>query len=123
MRAVFTCQAAQYSAATNSREVWELKDPVSLGFVFHTAGMVLHSSHKIQYKRDTGLEIAELTAVRFVFRIFFTLDNWKDKSAETGGRRETFLNLKDENREKVTVKEEGNHHFLGPGRVSEIFCN
>lgn len=85
--------------------------------------MVLHSFHKSQYKRDAGLETAELTAVRFVFRILFTPDNWKDKSAESGGRRETFLNLKDENREKVTVKEERNNHYLGPGRVSEIFCN
>lgn len=83
--------------------------------------MVLHSFHKSQYKRDAGLETAELTAVRFVFWIFFTLENWKDKSAESGGRRETFL--KDENREKVTVKEERNHHYLGPGRVSEIICS
>lgn len=44
--------------------------------------------------------------MRFVFWVCFTLDSWKDNSAESGGRRKTFLNLKDENREKVTVKKE-----------------
>lgn len=36
--------------------------------------------------------------MRFVFRVLFTLDNMKDNSAESEGLKETFLNLKDENR-------------------------